>query len=212
MTTFVFVRHGVTAHTNKKLSGWMPKLHLTDEGKAQAAAAGERLAGFKLDAIYSSPILRTVETARAIAAHHDLDVVIRRGIGEVHYGGWEDRSLKSLARTKLWVTVQRFPSAARFPDGESLREVQARALEEIDRIREEHPKGTVCCVSHGDVIRLVAAHYLGVHIDLFQRIMIGPASISVIAVGQQGPVVLSLNAAPPPSDARTLAGAQKRRA
>jgi len=190
----------------------MPKLHLTDEGKAQAAAAGERLAGFKLDAIYSSPILRTVETARAIAAHHDLDVVIRRGIGEVHYGGWEDRSLKSLARTKLWVTVQRFPSAARFPDGESLREVQARALEEIDRIREEHPKGTVCCVSHGDVIRLVAAHYLGVHIDLFQRIMIGPASISVIAVGQQGPVVLSLNAAPPPSDARTLAGAQKRRA
>ena len=196
MTVFFFVRHAVTEHTGTRLSGWMPNLHLTAEGRAQAEVVADRLAEVNFKAIYSSPILRTLETARAIAKQHNLDVVVRKGIGEVRYGQWTDRSLKVLARTRLWTKVQRFPSAARFPDGESLREVQARALEEIDRIHEEHPKQTVCCVSHGDVIRLVAAHFLGVHIDLFQRIVIGPASTSVIAVGDEGPLVLSLNAVP----------------
>ena len=221
MTTFVLVRHAVTAHTGHKLSGWMPNLPLTSEGRAQAVAVAERLAAVRMDAIYSSPILRTVETARAIAARHDLDVTIRKGIGEVEYGTWTDRSLKSLARTKLWTTVQRFPSGARFPEGESLREVQSRAIHELERLRSEHPKHTVCVVSHGDVIRLVAAHYLGVHIDLFQRIHIGPASVSVISVGDQGPMVLTLNSSvgPPaqggtaaPSDGSKAKRSEKRRA
>jgi len=221
MTTFVLVRHAVTAHTGLKLSGWMPNLRLTSEGRAQAEAVAERLGSVKLDAIYSSPILRTVETARAIAARHDLDVTMRKGIGEVEYGTWTDRSLKSLARTKLWTTLQRFPSSARFPEGESLREVQSRALAELERLRAEHPRQTVCLVSHGDVIRLLAAHYLGVHIDLFQRIHIGPASVSVISVGDQGPMVLTLNSstAPParagaaaPSDGSRAKSSEKRRA
>lgn len=194
MTVFFLVRHAVTEHTGHKLSGWMPNLHLTPEGRAQAEAVADRLGEVDFRAIYSSPILRTVETARAIAKKHNLEVVVRRGIGEVRYGQWTDRSLKALARTKLWTKVQRWPSAARFPDGETLREVQARALEEIERIHDEHPKHAVCCVSHGDVIRLVAAHYLGVHIDLFQRIVIGPASTTVIVVGEDGPLVVSLNA------------------
>jgi len=221
MTTFVLVRHAVTAHTGLKLSGWMPNLRLTSEGRAQAEAVAERLGSVKLDAIYSSPILRTVETARAIAARHDLDVTMRKGIGEVEYGTWTDRSLKSLARTKLWTTVQRFPSSARFPEGESLREVQSRALAELERLRAEHPRQTVCLVSHGDVIRLLAAHYLGVHIDLFQRIHIGPASVSVISVGDQGPMVLTLNSstapsaragAAAPSDGSRAKSSEKRRA
>ena len=221
MTTFVLVRHAVTAHTGLKLSGWMPNLRLTSEGRAQAEAVAERLGSVKLDAIYSSPILRTVETARAIAARHDLDVTMRMGIGEVEYGTWTDRSLKSLARTKLWTTVQRFPSSARFPEGESLREVQSRALAELERLRAEHPRQTVCLVSHGDVIRLLAAHYLGVHIDLFQRIHIGPASVSVISVGDQGPMVLTLNSstapsaragAAAPSDGSRAKSSEKRRA
>ena len=221
MTTFVLVRHAVTAHTGLKLSGWMPNLRLTSEGRAQAEAVAERLGSVKLDAIYSSPILRTVETARAIAARHDLDVTMRKGIGEVEYGTWTDRSLKSLARTKLWTTLQRFPSSARFPEGESLREVQSRALAELERLRAEHPRQTVCLVSHGDVIRLLAAHYLGVHIDLFQRIHIGPASVSVISVGDQGPMVLTLNSstapsaragAAAPSDGSRAKSSEKRRA
>lgn len=196
MTTFFLVRHAVTSHTGHKLTGWMEGVSLTEEGRKQAEIAAKGLAHVDFDAIYSSPIDRTIETARAIAKPHGMKVQVRRGIGEVHYGGWTNRPLKSLMQTKLWATVQRFPSAARFPDGETLREVQARALTEIEKIAEEHPKGKVCCVSHGDVIKLIAAHYLGVHIDLFQRIVIGPASVSVISLTSHGPYILGLNNCP----------------
>ncbi len=196
MTTFFMVRHAVTEHTGKRLSGWMEGISLTDVGREQAEAVGARLAEVPFEAIYSSPIERTNETARAIASHHDIRIQTRRALGEVEYGDWTNRSLRSLMRTKLWGTVQRFPSRARFPDGESLREVQVRALGEIERIADEHPKGNVCCVSHGDVIKLVLAHYMGVHIDLFQRIVVAPASISVFSLAERGPAILSLNAMP----------------
>lgn len=193
MTTFFIVRHAVTSHTGNRLTGWTEGVSLTEEGRRQAEIAAKGLAHVDFDAIYSSPIDRTMETAKAIARPHGMKVQIRRDIGEVQYGAWTNRSLRSLMRTKLWETVQRFPSAARFPDGESIREVQVRAVGAIEKIAEEHPKGKVCCVSHGDVIKLIAAHYLGVHIDLFQRIVIGPASVSVISLSSHGPYVLTLN-------------------
>jgi probable phosphomutase (TIGR03848 family) len=197
VTVFLLVRHAVTSHTGHKLTGWAPDVHLSEEGRTQADAVAERLAKAPIKAIYSSPIDRTLETARAVASKHRLDVQVRDDIGEVRYGAWTNRSLKSLAKTKLWTKVQRFPSAARFPQGETLREVQARAVGELERIQARHPKQLVCVVSHSDVIRLVVAHYLGVHIDLFQRIAIGPASVSAIAVGEEGPMVLSVNANAP---------------
>lgn len=202
MTTLYLVRHAVTSHTGHKLTGWMEGVHLTEDGKRQAEATAQHLAGVRFKEIYSSPIDRTIETARAIAAPHALDVKVNREIGEVQYGRWTDRSLKSLMRTKLWTTVQRWPSAARFPEGETLREVQTRAVNEIERLRSVHAKDTICCVSHGDVIKLIVAHYMGVHIDLFQRIFIGPASVSVINVSDYGPQVLSLNAIPTPRPAK----------
>jgi probable phosphoglycerate mutase len=196
VTTFFLVRHAVTSHTGKKLTGWMEGVPLTDEGREQAIAVAERLSGVKFEAIYSSPIDRTLQTAQAIASRHGLRVKTSRKLGEVEYGKWTDRPLKVLARTKLWTTVQRWPSAARFPEGETLREVQTRAIDEIERLAAEHPKGQVCCVSHGDVIKLIVAHYMGVHIDLFQRLVVAPASISVIALSERGPAILSLNASP----------------
>lgn len=196
MTTFFLVRHAVTEHTGKRLSGWMEGISLNEQGREQAELVATRLADVGFEAIYSSPIARTSETAQAIASRQGLRVRTRRGLGEVEYGGWTNRSLRSLMKTKLWTTVQRFPSAARFPDGESLREVQVRAIQEIEKISEDHPKGKVCCVSHGDVIKLVLAHYLGVHIDLFQRIVIAPASVSVFSLSERGPAILSLNAMP----------------
>ena len=186
----------MTSHTGTKLTGWMEGVALTEEGQRQAEVAADGLAHVDFDAIYSSPIERTMQTARVIASRHGTAVKTRRGLGEVQYGGWTNRSLKSLMKTKLWGQVQRFPSAARFPDGETLREVQSRAIAEIERIVADHPKGKVCLVSHGDVIKLVAAHYLGVHIDLFQRIVIDPASVSVISVTSHGPYVLALNNCP----------------
>jgi probable phosphomutase (TIGR03848 family) len=194
MTTFFFVRHAVTAHTGQKLSGWMPGVHLSDRGREQAEAVAERLRNVPIKAVYSSPIERTMETARPIAQRHRLDIIEAPALGEVEFGRWTNRSFKTLTRTKLWSTVQRWPSGARFPEGEALREVQARAVEEVERLRLRHARKVVCCVSHADVIRLVAAHYLGVHIDLFQRIDIGPASVTVVAVSEGGPRVLALNA------------------
>ena len=196
MTTLFLVRHAVTSHTGHRLTGWMEGVALSKAGERQAEMAADGLAHVQFDAIYSSPIERTLQTARAIADRQTATVKMRKGLGEVEYGAWTNRSLKGLMRTKLWEQLQRFPSAVRFPDGESLREVQSRAIAEIERIVAEHPKGKVCCVSHGDVIKLIVAHYLGVHIDLFQRIVIGPASVSVVSVTPNGPYVIALNNCP----------------
>ncbi len=198
MTTVFLVRHGVTSHTGTRLTGWTPGVHLTDDGRAGVDALARWLESVPFQAVYTSPIERTLETARIVAAPHGLRPRIRRGIGEVDYGRWSNRPIRSLMRTKLWRTVQRWPSAARFPEGETLREVQARALSAIEDIVQEHPDGAVCCVSHGDVIKLIAAHYLGVHIDLFQRIVIAPASVSVVSIDPRGPYVVALNSSPTP--------------
>jgi probable phosphomutase (TIGR03848 family) len=196
LTVFYLVRHGVTAHTGQRLSGWMPGIHLTDEGRAQAEATAQMLASVPFKAIYSSPIERTMETAAPIARLHKLDIVQTPRLGEVEYGKWSNRSFKTLAKTKLWEKIQHYPSGIRFPDGETLREVQARAVEELESIAGHHRKQTVCCVSHADVIRLLAAHYLGVHIDLFQRLSVAPASVSVIALNDGRPLVVTLNSSP----------------
>jgi probable phosphomutase (TIGR03848 family) len=193
MTTVYFVRHGVTDHTGERLSGWLPGIHLSEQGRAQADGVARRLAKAPLKAIYSSPIDRTLETARPIAERHKLKVIVREGLGEVHYGRWTNRSFKSLRRTKLWGVVQRWPSAARFPDGESIRELQSRAVSEVEQIAQSHRRATICVVSHADVIRVALAHYLGLHLDLFQRIEISPASISVVHIGEFGPRVLAMN-------------------
>ncbi|MDQ3660897.1 MAG: histidine phosphatase family protein [Actinomycetota bacterium] len=196
MTVFYFVRHGVTAHTGHKLSGWMPGIHLTDEGRHQADATAGMLASVPFKAIYSSPIDRTMETAAPIARLHGLEIVKAPNLGEVEYGKWSNRTFKTLVKTRLWEKVQRYPSGVRFPEGETLREVQTRAVEEVEEIAARHRKQIVCCVSHADVIRLLAAHYLGVHIDLFQRLTVAPASVSVIALNDGRPLVVSLNSVP----------------
>lgn len=197
MTLLYLVRHGVTDHTGQRLSGWMEDVHLSEKGREQADAVATLLARIQFRAVYSSPIDRTVETARPIAARHGLGVRLRRNLGEVDYGTWTNRSFRSLARTKLWTTVQRYPSGARFPHGETLREVQARAVTEVEKLAAQHPKQAICCVSHADVIRLVVAHFMGIHIDLFQRIVVGPASVSVVGLDEDGPRILSLNTSAP---------------
>ena len=196
MTTFFLVRHGVTSHTGHKLSGRMPDVHLTDEGRAQADAVAQGLQNFPIKAVYSSPIDRTMQTARPIAARHGLRVQVRRGLTELEFGRWTNRSFKTLRRTNLWPLVQRWPSGARFPEGESFLEAQQRSVRELESLRTKHPREAICCVSHADVIKLVVAHYLGMHLDMFQRIDIGPASVSALAIGRSGPRVMTVNAAP----------------
>jgi probable phosphoglycerate mutase len=191
----ILVRHAKNDWVGDRLAGWTPGVHLNEEGRQQAQALGARLAHLPIAAIYSSPLERAAETAEAIAVHHDLEIQVLEGIGEARYGEWTGRSLKELAKTDLWPVVQVHPSGARFPGGESLRETQARAVAALDALRREHSDQTevVVAVSHADVIKAAVAHYAGLHLDLFQRLVVSPASLSVIHFGKFGPRILRLN-------------------
>ena len=193
MTTLFLIRHGDNAFVGKKLAGWTPGVHLNDKGRRQAEDLAVRLALVRFAAIYSSPLERTLETAQPLARAQGLRVRRRDNLGEVRYGDWTGRSLRSLSRTKLWRVVQFNPSNMRFPNGEALRETQLRAVGELDTICRDHPKGAVALFSHGDLIRLCVAHYLGLPMDLFQRVVISPASVTVIHASPGLPRLVRLN-------------------
>jgi len=191
----MLIRHAKNDWLGDRLAGWTPGVHLNEEGRQQAEALGARLAHLPITAIYSSPLERAVETAQAIAGHHDLDVQMLEGVGETRYGEWTGAAIKELTKTELWPVVQVNPSGARFPGGESLRETQARAVAALDALRNTHPEETdvVVVVSHADVIKAAVAHYVGLHLDLFQRLVISPASLSVILFTKFAPRLICLN-------------------
>lgn len=190
MTTILLVRHGENDWVKKhRLAGWIEGIHLNENGRQQAAAAAERLATLPVKAIYSSPVLRCRETADFIATSLDLPVNLLETVGEVRYGEWEGKKIKKLAKKKEWFTVQFFPSRMQFPGGDSLRGVQMRGVEAIEALATEHAdEDIIVVVSHADLIKLVLAHYLGVHMDLFQRIIVSPASVSVLHLSGNGVV------------------------
>lgn len=190
MVTILLVRHGQNEWVEKKrLAGWIPDIHLNEEGRQQAAALSERLAHLPLAALYSSPVTRCIETASYIGRASNLEVRELEALGEVRYGEWEGAEIEALSKEKSWYAVQHFPSRFRFPQGEALREVQARAVAALEMLATQHEKAElIAVVSHADLIKLVLAHYLGVHIDLFQRVIIAPASVSVLALLENGMV------------------------
>ena len=195
MTTFFIVRHGENDWVKKnRLAGWLPGVHLNENGVQQAHDAGARLAPQPIQAIYSSPVTRCVETAEIIAPYFQLPVLLNEAFGETRYGDWEGKKVKKLAKKPEWQIVQFFPSRNRFPSGEALREVQFRAVQAMEKLSGQHKSESVVVVSHADIIKLVLAHYLGVHIDLFQRITVSPASVSVLHLSEKGYVrVLRVN-------------------
>ena len=196
LTTVHFVRHGTTTTTGKVLPGRAKGLHLSDEGRQQAENVAERLRPVKkIDALYVSPLERTRETAAPIASARKLKAVVDRGLLECDFGDWTGAELKDLAKRPEWSTVQRYPSGFRFPNGESFREMQTRITTAVAALCDRHRGGTIVCVSHADPIKAVVADALGTHLDLFQRIVISPCSVTTIAYGVQGPVVLGVNSA-----------------
>jgi len=192
MRLLLLLRHAATEATGARLSGWTPGLHLSEAGREQAAALASRLGPVPVDAVYTSPLERCQETAAAVAEAKGLEVATVADLGEVRYGDWTGRELKELTREPLWKVVQATPSAARFPDGESLFEMQARAVLAVERLREAHPRKTVAVCSHADVIKAVVCHYLGMHLDQFQRVVVSPASVTALAFGS-GPRLVRLN-------------------
>jgi len=207
-TTIVLLRHATTAATGRRLGGRTPGVHLDAPGRAQAAAAARRLAELPVAAVYASPLERTRETAAAVAQAHRLRVRIERGILEVDYGDWTDRPLAQLRRLALWRTVQQAPSRVTFPGGESIRAAQQRAVEATERIAASHAGETVVLVSHADVIKAVVAHHLGMGLDLFQRIVISPASSTVIVLPEGAtPALVTLNDTSDPGEPDTATAA-----
>lgn len=190
----LFVRHGRTPTTGKVLPGRAKGLRLAPEGQAQAVAAGERLAALaRVDAVYASPLERTRETARAIASRLDLPVRTDKGLLECDFGEWTGGELRVLSRRPEWQTVQRHPSGFRFPGGESFAEMQARIVGAARRLAGAHPGGAIVLVSHADPIKAAVADAAGTHLDLFQRLVISPCSITAISYGTGGPLVLAVN-------------------
>lgn len=210
MATVILARHGRTAaNASGVLAGRSKGVHLDDLGRDQARAAAARLEGLPLNAVVSSPLERCRETVRLLVPGTRAEV--DRGLTECDYGSWTGQELKQLAKDKLWRVVQAQPSAARFPGGESLQEMSARAVSAVRgrdaELEQEHgPHAVWVAVSHGDVIKALVADALGLHLDAFQRIVVDPGSLSVISYTPQRSFVLTINStagslahlAPPP--------------
>jgi probable phosphoglycerate mutase len=193
-TTVLLVRHGSTPTTGKVLPGRAPGLHLGDLGRAQAEVVADRIGTLAaVHAVYASPLERARETAAPIAKACGLRVRRDAGLTECDFGDWTGRQISTLARRNDWQTVQRAPSMFTFPGGESFAGMQLRITETIARLCAAHPGETIVAVSHADTIKAAAAAALGTPLDLFQRIVISPCSITAVRYSSAGPVVLAVN-------------------
>jgi probable phosphoglycerate mutase len=194
-TLVLLVRHGVTPTTGTKLPGRAPGLHLSDAGRRQAETVGDRIAGLgDVDAVYASPLERARETAAPIAKATGNRVRTMASLHECDFGEWTGKNLSVLRKKKEWSQVQRNPSGFRFPKGESFAEMQVRITGALAEQRSRHPGKRVVAVSHADPIKAAVAHAMGTHLDLFQRVVVSPCSVSAIALTDDGPLVLAVNA------------------
>jgi probable phosphoglycerate mutase len=202
MTLVILVRHGENEFVKKgKLAGRLPGVHLNKRGCEQAQATSAMLAKRLQEqlpkAIYSSPLERAAETAVPIAQAFGLEVIIREGLIETNPGEWTGQTLKGLNRLKVWKTVQQRPSLFTFPGGETFLESQTRMVTELQALAGMHEeKDVIVCVSHSDPIRLAVAYFMGLPLDLFQRLVVSPASVTTLMLGPGWSTLVSLNCTP----------------
>jgi probable phosphomutase (TIGR03848 family) len=199
MSLLLLVRHGENDYVKKgKLAGRLPGVHLNEKGRTQAQAVAQALCQMlpnsPVKALYSSPLERTMETAEPIAQAFGLEIIPRLGLIETDFGEWQDKSVKQLSRLKQWKVVQNSPSVFRFPGGESFAETQHRISQELQTLTRMHdPKDVILCVSHSDPIKLAVAYYIGLPLDLFQRLHVAPTSITALNISETGSHLLTLN-------------------
>ncbi len=196
MTTVLLIRHGLTDYvTGGRCAGRTPGVSLNAAGQAQALAVAQRVKNLPIKAIYSSPMERTQETAQAIAAATGLPVQLRPGLLETDTGDWTGQTFSEIQaqNAAIWQAIQAHPKGTRIPGGETMDEIQARMAAAIDAICREHPDGMVAVVSHADPIKAAIAHYIGLDLNQFQKLVINPTSVSVIAVNEHGAALLVMN-------------------
>lgn len=193
MTTFYLLRHGLNDWVDRKLAGWLPGVHLNERGRHQAARLAERLSRARLDAIVSSPLDRARETAAPLAARSGVEVDISEAVGEIRPGDFTGRTLEDLSADEHWKRFNVFRGGTRAPGGELMLETQVRMVNEILRLRQRYPGGNVAVVSHGDPLRAAVGYFAGAPIDMFLRLEISPASISVVQIDDWGARVMCVN-------------------
>ena len=196
MTTVLLIRHGMTDAVGQRIVGWLPGVGLNVEGLRQVARLRDELQGVKLDAIYSSPLERAALTANAIAAPHSIGVQTREGLGEVRFGDWTGKTLAELDGDEQWRRWNALRSCGRAPNGESMLETQSRMFDELMHARGSYPDGTVALVSHADPIRSLLVYVLGMSMDVFLRLRVDPASVSIVRVSDWLLEVAGINLSP----------------
>jgi probable phosphomutase (TIGR03848 family) len=195
VTAFLLIRHAHCDPVGKAIAGRASGVHLNSQGRAEAIGLARRLSSLAIAAVYSSPLERAVETATPVAELHGLEVQSAVGLTEIDFGAWTGKTLAELDQLAEWKAFNSFRSGTRIPGGENMTDVLARALAELERLGRRHAGSgeLVAIVSHGDVLRVVVAHYLGISSDLLQRIELSPASITVLSLDRSGPRILQLN-------------------
>jgi len=196
MPQIYLIRHGENDLVKeKRLAGRLPGIHLNDRGRQQAATLAVLLGDLQFHAIVSSPLERAMETARPLAKRCSLPVTTHNGLIEFDYGSWQGKTLKALRRRKLWPLVQQHPSRMQFPNGESFLAVQTRAVAAIETILRTYPEDgmRIACFSHSDVIKLILASYIGLPVDLLQRLQVAPASVSILSLTGEHVRLVTMN-------------------
>lgn len=180
-------------HVGRVLAGRAPDVHLNDAGRTQAERLAVLLDAVPLDEIASSPLPRALETAAPIANRRDLPLQVLDSLSEIDYGEWTGRAIDTLGPEPDWRRYNDLRSVARIPAGELMLEVQVRAVTTLEMLRRRYPNGRCALVSHGDVIRALVAHCAGIPLDLFQRLEIAPASVSIVVLDERWIGVRCLN-------------------
>lgn len=193
MTTFLLIRHGHTDWIGRAIAGHTPGVGLSATGRDQAEALVQRLLHISIDALYSSPLQRTTETAQPLGLARGLTVEARPRLIEVDFGEWTGMTMADLDKDPRWNKFNTLRSVCRAPGGDLMLDVQSRMVDEMERLRLDHEGQTVAVVSHQDSIKAALAHYLGIPLDLFHRFEIGPASVSIVQLADWGPRVLTIN-------------------
>ncbi len=194
MTVVLLIRHASNDFLKEhRLAGWTPGVHLNEQGQCEADALARRLQHLSIHAIYSSPLERAVETARVVAQCQKLDVNLVPDLGEVRIGEWEGKLIQDVEQSDLWKQLQTQPVGVQIAGGESIDQVQQRMVAAIERIVAQHPKQIVAVFSHADPIKAVVAYYLKMDLNAFQRLVINPASVTVLLFNEQGTRLFRLN-------------------
>ncbi len=195
MTILLLIRHAENDYISTgRLAGRLAGVHLNDKGRQQAEALAVNLKNLKLQAIFSSPLERALETATPLARMQDLPVFHRSELSEVDFGEWQDKALEQLRSEELWKHVIYLPSQVTFPNGESYAQAQHRIQQALSQIAGEYAeKDLVACFSHADMIKLAVAYFIGLPMDMFQRLHISPGSITVLSLTKAGASLHALN-------------------